>query len=110
MAIIQNGSPLFSGDAGSGQSNIRGYLLENDWLEAIIQLPNDMFYNTGIATYIWVVSKSKPEKHPNIVKLIDASKCLEKRRKSLGNKRNEFTKECIDLIVRAVSCYGARRF
>ncbi len=60
-----------------------------------------MFYNTGIATYIWVVSKSKPEKHPNIVKLIDASKCFEKRRKSLGNKRNEFTKECIDLIVKA---------
>ena len=101
MAIIQNGSPLFSGDAGSGQSNIRGYLLENDWLEAIIQLPNDMFYNTGIATYIWVVSKIKSEKHPNIVKLIDASKCFEKRRKSLGNKRNEFTKECIDLIVKA---------
>lgn len=101
MAIIQNGSPLFSGDAGSGQSNIRGYLLENDWLEAIIQLPNDMFYNTGIATYIWVVSKSKPEKRPNIVKLIDASKCFEKRRKSLGNKRNEFTKECIDLIIKA---------
>ncbi len=101
MAIIQNGSPLFSGDAGSGQSNIRGYLLENDWLEAIIQLPNDMFYNTGIATYIWVVSKSKPEKYPNIVKLIDASKCFEKRRKSLGNKRNEFTKECIDLIIKA---------
>lgn len=101
MAIIQNGSPLFSGDAGSGPSNIRGYLLENDWLEAIIQLPNDMFYNTGIATYIWVVSKNKAEKHPNIVKLIDASKCFEKRRKSLGNKRNEFTQECIDLIVQA---------
>ncbi|MBD5406416.1 MAG: SAM-dependent DNA methyltransferase [Treponema sp.] len=101
MAIIQNGSPLFSGDAGSGQSNIRGYLLENDWLEAIIQLPNDMFYNTGIATYIWVVSKSKPEKRPGTVKLIDASKCFEKRRKSLGNKRNEFTKACIDLIIKA---------
>ena len=101
MAIIQNGSPLFSGDAGSGPSNIRGYLLENDWLEAIIQLPNDMFYNTPIATYIWVVSKSKPEKHPDIVKLIDASKCFEKRRKALGNKRNEFTQDCIDLIVKA---------
>lgn len=106
MAIIQNGSPLFSGDAGSGPSNIRGYLLENDWLEAIVQLPNDMFYNTGIATYIWIVSKSKPEKHPNTVKLIDASKCFEKRRKSLGNKRNEFTKACIDLIVRAYLADG----
>lgn len=102
MAIIQNGSPLFSGDAGSGPSNIRGYLLENDWLEAIIQLPNDMFYNTGIATYIWVVTKrDNPEKRLNKVQLIDASKCFEKRRKSLGNKRNEFTKECIDLIVKA---------
>lgn len=101
MAIIQNGSPLFAGDAGSGPSEIRGYLLENDWLEAIIQLPNDMFYNTGIATYIWVVSKSKPEKRRDIVKLIDASKCFEKRRKSLGNKRNEFTTGCIDLIVKA---------
>ena len=76
MAIIQNGSPLFSGDAGSGQSNIRGYLLENDWLEAIIQLPNDMFYNTGIATYIWVVSKSKPEKRPGTVKLIRREQVL----------------------------------
>ena len=63
MAIIQNGSPLFKGDAGSGESNIRGYLLDNDWLEAIVQIPNDMFYNTGIATYIWVVTKDKaPER------------------------------------------------
>jgi type I restriction enzyme M protein len=101
MAIIQNGSPLFSGDAGSGQSEIRGYLIENDWLEAIIQLPNDMFYNTGIATYIWVVSKNKAAKRINKIQLIDASKCFEKRRKSLGNKRNEFTDECNDLIVQA---------
>ena len=101
MAIIQNGSPLFSGDAGSGQSEIRGYLIENDWLEAIIQLPNDMFYNTGIATYIWVVSKNKAANRINKVQLIDASKCFEKRRKSLGNKRNEFSDECNELIVKA---------
>ena len=101
MAIIQNGSPLFSGDAESGQSNIRGYLLENDWLEAIVQMPNDMFYNTGIATYIWLVSKTKAERRVGKVRLIDASKCFEKRRKSLGNKRNEFTKPCIDMIVKA---------
>ncbi len=101
MAIIQNGSPLFSGDAGSGQSSIRGHLLENDWLEAIIQLPNDMFYNTGIATYVWVVSKSKSENRWDKVQLIDASKCFEKRRKSLGNKRNEFTADCTDLIMKA---------
>lgn len=101
MAIIQNGSPLFKGDAGSGESNIRGYLLENDWLEAIIQIPNDMFYNTGIATYIWIVSKNKSVERAGKVQLIDASKCFVKRRKSLGNKRNEFTAECIALIAKA---------
>lgn len=101
MAIIQNGSPLFKGDAGSGESNIRGYLLENDWLEAIIQIPNDMFYNTGIATYIWIVSKDKSAERVGKVQLIDASKCFVKRRKSLGNKRNEFTAECIALIAKA---------
>lgn len=101
MAIIQNGSPLFKGDAGSGESNIRGYLLDNDWLEAIVQIPNDMFYNTGIATYIWVVTKDKAPERVSKVQLIDASKCCEKRRKSLGNKRNEFTDRCIDLISKA---------
>ena len=101
MAIIQNGSPLFKGDAGSGESNIRGCLLEKDWLEAIIQIPNDMFYNTGIATYIWIVSKDKSVERTGKVQLIDASKCFVKRRKSLGNKRNEFTAECIALIAKA---------
>lgn len=101
MAIIQNGSPLFSGDAGSGQSNIRGYLLENDWLEAIVQLPNDLFYNTGIATYVWLVCKGKSARRAGKVQLIDASKCFEKRRKSLGNKRNELSDECVSLIMRA---------
>lgn len=101
MAIIQNGSPLFSGDAGSGQSNIRGMLLENDWLDAIIQLPSDMFYNTGIATYIWIITKDKAEHRAGKVQLIDASKMFVKRRKNLGNKRNELTKYCIDAIVKA---------
>lgn len=101
MAIIQNGSPLFKGDAGSGESNIRGYLLDNDWLEAIVQIPNDMFYNTGIATYIWIVTKNKAPERVGKVQLIDASKCCEKRRKSLGNKRNEFTDKCIKLITQA---------
>ena len=105
MAIIQNGSPLFKGDAGSGESNIRGYLLENDWLEAIVQIPNDMFYNTGIATYIWIVTKDKAPERTGKVQLIDASKCCEKRRKSLGNKRNEFTDRCIDLISRAYMAF-----
>ena len=101
MAIIQNGSPLFKGDAGSGESNIRGYLIDNDWLEAIIQIPNDMFYNTGIATYIWIVTKDKAVERKGKVQLIDASKCSVKRRKPLGNKRNEFTDECIKLIAQA---------
>lgn len=106
MAIIQNGSPLFKGDAGSGESNIRGYLLENDWLEAIIQIPNDMFYNTGIATYIWIVSKDKTMERAGKVQLIDASKCFVKRRKPLGNKRNEFTAECIALIAKAYNKFA----
>ena len=106
MAIIQNGSPLFKGDAGSGESNIRGYLLENDWLEAIVQMPNDLFYNTGIATYIWLVTKDKAPERTGKVLLLDASKCFEKRRKSLGNKRNEFTDRCIDLIASAYNAFA----
>lgn len=106
MAIIQNGSPLFKGDAGSGESNIRGYLLDNDWLEAIVQIPNDMFYNTGIATYIWIVTKNKTPERVGKVQLIDASKCCEKRRKSLGNKRNEFTDPCIKLISKAYMAFA----
>ena len=105
MAIIQNGSPLFKGDAGSGESNIRGYLLENDWLEAIIQIPNDMFYNTGIATYIWIVTKDKSIERAGKVQLIDASKCGVKRRKPIGNKRNEFTDECLYLIGQAYQAF-----
>ncbi len=101
MAIIQNGSPLFKGDAGSGESEIRGYLLEHDWLEAIIQMPNDLFYNTGIATYIWVITKDKAIERTGKVQLIDASKCSVKRRKPIGNKRNEFTDDCINLIAKA---------
>ena len=106
MAIIQNGSPLFKGDAGSGESNIRGYLIDNDWLEAIIQIPNDMFYNTGIATYIWVISKDKALNRTGKIQLIDASKCSVKRRKPLGNKRNEFTDECISLIAQAYEAFS----
>ena len=101
MAIIQNGSPLFKGDAGSGESNIRGYLLENDWLEAIVQLPNDLFYNTGIATYIWVITRNKSAERQGKVQLIDASQCYEKRRKPLGNKRVEITEMARQLIMQA---------
>lgn len=101
MAIIQNGSSLFKGDAGSGESNIRGYLLDHDWLEAIVQLPTDLFYNTGIATYIWVVTKNKSAERQGKVQLIDASRCYEKRRKPLGNKRVEISGFCRDLIMQA---------
>lgn len=101
MAIIQNGSPLFSGDAGSGQSDIRGLLLENDWLEAIVQMPTDMFYNTGISTYIWLVTKEKSPERVGKVQLIDASNMFEARRKCLGNKRRDFSAECIEKIVMA---------
>ena len=110
MAIIQNGSPLFKGDAGSGEAGIRGYLLENDWLEAIIQIPNDMFYNTGIATYIWVITKDKAVQRTGKVQLIDASKCSVKRRKPIGNKRNEFTDECLYLITQAYNDFKDGRY
>ena len=101
MAIIQNGSPLFSGDAESGPSEIRRYVLENDWLDAIVQLSTDQFMNTGISTYIWVCSKNKPAYRARKVQLIDASHCYEARRKSIGTKRNDITDLCRKLIVQA---------
>ena len=110
MAIIQNGSPLFKGDAGSGESEIRGYLLEHDWLEAIVQLPNDLFYNTGIATYIWIITKDKSLDREGRVQLIDASNCYEKRRKSLGNKRVEITDACRELIMEAYLGYDDQTY
>ena len=110
MAIIQNGSSLFSGDAGSGQSEIRRYLIENDWLDAIVQLPNDSFYNTGIATYIWIITKDKEEKRVGKVQLIDASNCYESRRKNIGNKRVDITNECRNLIVKAYDEYTNKNY
>ena len=101
MAIIQNGSPLFAGDAGSGPSEIRRYILENDWLDAIVQMSTDMFMNTGISTYIWVLNKDKPAHRMGKVQLIDASHCCEARRKSIGTKRNDVTDYCRELIVQA---------
>ena len=101
IAIIHNGSPLFTGDAGSGPSEIRKYILENDLLEAIIALPNDIFYNTGIATYIWVLSnKKKGTKREGKVQLINANSLFEKRRKALGNKRNDIPETAIGEITR----------
>ena len=101
MAIIQNGSSLFTGDAGSGPSQIRRYLITSDLVETIVQLPTDLFYNTGIATYIWVISKDKKAERLGKVQLIDASKCFVKRRKNIGNKRVDLDDDCIALIIRA---------
>lgn len=104
IAIIHNGSPLFTGDAGSGPSEIRKYILENDLLEAIISLPNDIFYNTGIATYIWVLSNRKSgTKREGKVQLINANGLFEKRRKALGNKRNDIPEEA---IIEITKVYG----
>lgn len=101
IAIIHNGSPLFTGDAGSGPSDIRKYILKNDLLEAIVALPNDIFYNTGIATYIWVLSNKKAgTRREGKVQLINANGLFEKRRKALGNKRNDIPQSAIEEITR----------
>lgn len=101
IGIILNGSPLFTGSAGSGESEIRRYILEADLLEAIIALPNDMFYNTGIATYIWVLSNKKDAERKGKVQLIDGSNLYSKMRKSLGSKRNEMSEDDIKTIIRS---------
>ncbi len=101
MAIIHNGSSLFTGAAESGESEIRRYMIENDWLDAIVQLSTDVFYNTGITTYIWIISKNKSEERQGKVQLIDASKMVVSRRKNIGSKRNDITEECRELIVTA---------
>lgn len=110
MAIIQNGSSLFTGDAGSGQSEIRRYLIENDWLDAIVQLPNDSFYNTGIATYIWIINKDKSRERKGKVQLIDASKCCQSRRKPIGNKRVDIAENSRAMIVQAYGEYRTETY
>lgn len=100
LAIVFNGSPLFSGDAGSGESEIRRWIIENDWLEAIVGLPDQLFYNTGISTYVWVVTNRKPKERRGKVQLINAVDLFQKMRRSLGNKRNELAQANIDEIVR----------
>jgi type I restriction enzyme M protein len=99
IAIIFNGSPLFTGDAGSGESDIRKWIIENDWLEAIIAMPTEMFYNTGIATYIWMVTNRKAERRKGKVQLINAVDFAASMRKSLGNKRKYFTDGHINQIT-----------
>lgn len=99
IAIVFNGSPLFTGDAGSGESDIRKWIIENDWFKAIVALPTDMFYNTGIATYIWIVTNRKPAKRAGKVQLINATDFFQKMRKSLGSKRNYLAEEQIAAIT-----------
>ncbi len=99
IASVHNGSALFTGDAGSGESNIRRHLIEHDYLEAIIQLPNNLFYNTGITTYVWLLTNNKPAKRQGKVQLIDASNLFQKLRKNLGEKNCEFTDEHIEQIT-----------
>lgn len=111
MAIIQNGSPLFSGAAGSGESEIRRYIIENDWLETIIQLPTDLFYNTGISTYIWLINKGKEGTiREGKVQLIDASNCYINRRKNIGNKRKDLDEESRKLILQVYSDFTNKEY
>lgn len=110
MAIIQNGSSLFTGDAETGPSEIRRYVIEHDWLDTIVQLPNDSFYNTGISTYVWIIDKSKPERTPGKIQLIDASDCYEALRKPIGNKRVEISEVCRMLIAQAYNEYETRNY
>jgi len=105
MAIIQDASPLYAGDAESGPSEIRRYIIENDWLDAIIRLSTSQFMNTPIGTYIWIISKSKPTHRIGKIQLIDASHCFKIRRRPIGKKRNDITDECTELIVKAYGEY-----
>ena len=100
LAIVFNGSPLFAGDAGSGESNIRQWVIENDWLEAIVALPDQLFYNTGISTYVWVLTNRKEPERKGKVHLIDGRQFFVKMRKSLGNKRNELSQDQIEDLTR----------
>ena len=110
IASVHNGSSLFTGDAGSGESNIRRYLIENDMLEAIVQLPNNLFYNTGITTYIWLLNNNKPQSRQGKVQLIDASLLYRKLRKNLGNKNCEFAPEHIEEITNTyLACADVER-
>ncbi|RRR78290.1 MAG: SAM-dependent DNA methyltransferase [Candidatus Viridilinea halotolerans] len=107
VAIVLNGSPLFTGGAGSGESEIRRWIIENDWLEAIVALPTDMFYNTGIATYIWVLSNKKAPERRGKVQLINGVNCFKKMRKSLGSKRKELSEADIAQIVQLYGAFAA---
>ena len=105
IAIVFNGSPLFSGDAGSGPSNIRRWIIENDWLDAVVALPDQLFYNTGIFTYVWLVTNRKAPERSGKVQLIDGTRFFQKMKKSLNNKRNEITEQQIRHLTRVYGNY-----
>lgn len=110
IAVITNGSPLFTGDAGSGESNIRKWIMENDLIEAIIALPNQLFYNTGINTYIWIMSNKKSENRRRKIQLVNAKSFFKKMRKSLGNKRNRLSDEDIETIVKLYDGFEENKY
>ena len=110
IAIVMNGSPLFTGDAGSGESEIRRWVIENDWLEAIVALPNQLFYNTGINTYIWIITNRKDEQRRGKVQLINAADFYVKMRKSLGDKRNEISPAQIEEITKLHTDFKENEF
>ena len=105
LAIVLNGSPLFTGGAGSGESEVRRWIIENDWLEAIIALPDQLFYNTGIGTYIWIVTNRKPEARRGRIQLVDATNMFVRMKRSLGDKRSEISPEQIEEIVGILLSY-----
>ena len=110
LAIVFNGSPLFSGSADSGESNIRRWIIENDWLEAVVAMPDQLFYNTGISTYLWIVTNRKSAKRQGKVQLVNAVSFFEKMRKSLGNKRNEISEGQIEEITRIYGTFRAGEY
>lgn len=110
MAIIQGSSSLDNGDPGSGISNIRQYLIESDFVEAIVKLPMDLFYNTPISTCIWLITKNKPENRKGTIQLIDAQSCFVKRRKNIGDKKVDLTDKCISLITKAYNEYSDKEY
>jgi type I restriction enzyme M protein len=100
ISIVHNGSPLFTGDAGSGESEIRRWIIENDWLECIVQLPDQLFFNTGITTYLWILGKKKSKERRGKIQLIDGSNHFRQLKKSLGSKRKEISEEHRNYILK----------
>jgi len=110
IGMVTNGSPLFTGAAGSGESEIRKWIIENDWLEAIVSLPDQLFFNTGISTYLWIVTNKKSDKRKGMVQLIDGSSFFKQMKKSLGNKRKEITDKNRDKFLETFLSFEETKF